>query len=206
MIPFGGAAYFASYSPDGLLVAIGAVDSWKVTLYDTATMQPVQSLTGFQTAAPVYNAIPGPKRSVLAWYARGKLQFQEISGSVLGPELGYQDFIMGLAFNPSGKKAVVIAGGLLQEVNTSVDGNTVAQDLLISEPDTPISSVTYSPDGGLIAAAVGGNVFIWETENLKQVAKYDHGGGIIRLLSFSPDGRALVSVDDSNLLKSWRIP
>ena len=168
-------------------------------------MQPFQTLTGFETAAPVYAAIPGPKRGVLAWYARGKLQFQDISSSALGGELGYQDFIMGIAFNPDGEKTAVISGGLLQVINTSVQADVAAQDLIVASPETPVTAVAFSPDGALVAAGVGEDMLIWETAAWTQVATLPQGGAV-RLVSFSPDGRALVSVDDNNLLKSWRIP
>jgi WD40 repeat protein len=168
-------------------------------------MQPFQTLTGFETAAPVYAAIPGPKRGVLAWYARGKLQFQDISSSALGGELGYQDFIMGIAFSPDGMRTAVASGGLLQVINTSVQADVAAQDLIVASPETPVTVVVFSPDGALVAAGVGEEVLIWETTSWAQVAALSPGGPV-RLVSFSPDGRALVTVADNNLLKSWRIP
>lgn len=206
VIPLQGVAYFANFSGDGQTIAFGSPDTWKVTLFDTASMSAVGELTGFETAAPVYNAIPGPNRKMLAWVARGKLQFQNVEDGVLGGELGYQDFIQGFAFSPDGSKAVVAAGGLLQIVPTAVGDGAAAQDLLVIPPDTSISSPVFSPDGSLVAAGVAGKVVVWETVSGTQIVELFHSSQNVRLVSFSPDGRALISVDEQYLLKSWRVP
>jgi WD40 repeat protein len=206
VIPLGGAAYFANFSPDGRTIAVGSPDIWKVTLVDTTNMTGIKDFGGFKTAAPVYTAIPGPNRGVLAWYARGTLQFQDIDSGALGGELGYQDFIQGFSFSPDGSKALVAAGGLLQIVTTTVTGAAATQDLLVVLPDTPVSSPVFSPDGSLAAAGVGGKLVIWEAASGTQVAEFVHSSLSVRLVSFSPDGRALISVDEQNLLKCWRVP
>jgi WD40 repeat protein len=204
VIPFGGAAYFANYSQDGQTIAIGSVDEMKVTLYDRATKEPFQTLSGFSTAAPVYSVVPGPGRGLVAWVARAKLQLQDMNNSSLGGELGYQDFIVAIAFSPDGSMLAIISGGLLQVINASVQADITAQDLILSTMDAPVMAVTFSPDGALVAAAVGKDVVIWETATWTRVTALPHRNPV-RLVSFSPDGRALVVVDDAHVLRSWRV-
>ena len=100
----------------------------------------------------------------------------------------------------------VTTGGLLQVVTTAAGGASEAHDVMVGPMETPIIAVGFSPDGGLLAAGVGGNVNLWNTSDWSQAAVLGHGTENVHLLSFSPDGRALVTVDNGNMLRIWRVP
>lgn len=200
------AAYFGIYSQDGKTIALGAVDKFEVTLLDAATRAVIKTLSGFETAAPVYGAVPGPDGKSLAWYARATIQLQDVASGTMQAGLRYQEFITGLTFSPDGQWLLVsVGGGLLQAVNIDLPGGVNAVDLALL-PDTRVVSPVFSPDGKLAAAGMGSEVGVWETENWTQAAVLKQDETFIRLVEFSPDGKILVTLDEADLLSAWRVP
>jgi len=198
-------AYFAIYADDGKTVALGSTDQFQVTILDMATRQTVKTLVGFETAAPVYGAVPGPNGKTLAYFARATLQLQDIASGVMGAKLQYQDFINGFSFSPDGSWLLVGAGGLLQAVEVSAPGRVKAVDLTVPA-DTYIGSPVFSPDGKLAAAALGSSIGVWETATWTQVATLSLDEKSIRAIAFSPDGKVLAALGDPDVLSIWRIP
>jgi WD40 repeat protein len=206
VIPFQEAAYFAVFSPDGKTIALGSSGEWRITLIDVQQQSEIKQLSGFTTAAPIYSALPGPDRKMLLWYARGKLQIQDIESGKMGPELGYQDFIQGIAFHPDGKWFAVAVGNMLQVVDASRAEGVDTRDLLVAPQGQFVLSPVFSPDGSLIVAGLGPDVIVWETQNWTQVAVVAHGPDPVSLIAFSADGRILAAVDGRNVLKVWSVP
>ena len=200
------AAYFGVYAQDGKTIALGNVDHFAVTLLDAATGKPIKTLMGFETAAPVYSAMPAPGGKTMVWYARATVQVQDVASEKMLVKLSFQDFVSGLTYSPDGQWLLVaVGGGLLQAVHVAAAGSTEAIDLTL-EPGVQALSPVFSPDGRLVAAGVGSDVIVWETTAWKQVARLKQHTGQARLLSFSPDGKVLVSIDDQNLLAAWGVP
>jgi WD40 repeat protein len=120
--------------------------------------------------------------------------------------LNFQDFVTGLAFSPDGQWLLVgVDRGLLQAVYLGKEVGVNAVDLALNAASGPISPV-FSADGKLAAAGMGNDVAVWETTGWKQVALLKQHQSPVSLVSFSRDGKALVSIDDQYQLASWIVP
>lgn len=196
-----------NYSADGKYLAAAAAGRWEVTLLELPSLKPLKVLTGFQTAAPVYWALVAPGGQTVVWISRATAQIQDAAGGQLSPAIGYPDFIQNFVFSLDGKMAAVAAGGQLDVMKIPEPGRTAQPKtlLIVSERSEMVQTAAFSPDGTMLAAAQGGKIRIWETAKWTEVPGLENGGDRVRLLSFSPDGSRLVSVDDQNLLRVWQV-
>jgi WD40 repeat protein len=75
------------------------------------------------------------------------------------------------------------------------------------DPGDPGLSVTFSPDGNLLATAWSTKVVVWDAATGQEVATLDgdlSGPTIVRL-SFSPDGQYLAVANMDGVPKVWDI-
>ena len=73
-----------------------------------------------------------------------------------------------------------------------------------------VHSVTFSPDGGLLATGSKGGVRLWRVEDREGGELHQVGAGIappddVFQLRFSPDGRRLAVADDAGSLTLWDV-
>jgi WD40 repeat protein len=59
----------------------------------------------------------------------------------------------------------------------------------------PAQTVTISSDGGLVAATVFGDVYVWDTKTRKKYNIYGVGQKVFSSMVFSPDGRFVATAD-----------
>jgi hypothetical protein len=196
-------AYGASFSEDGKFIVVTTPDKWQADVYDTATGKEINILTGFETAAPVYGVGIAPGGKAIAWIARATLEFQDVATGQMGAKFGFEDFIGATAFSPDGQKLALSVAGRL-EVVTVPDGQQLAK----IELSQPLRSLAFSPDGSLLAGAYGSTVQVWDTATWTPVATLTGDATsttYLSLVSFSPDGRYLVSSDENNQLRIWSV-
>lgn len=191
----------------GNRVALVAADRIGVSLWDTGNGQRVGELTGFQTAAPVYNVAISNDGARVAWVARGTLQFSELASGVMGARLQFEDFIGAYAFAPDGRTfataTAVEVGGVLQGRVQLWDPATGVEVLRIASPVLP-STLAYSNVQPLLATA-GEGFALWSTADGRQLAAVPQAtAGRVRLVSFSPDGATLATVADDGTVRFWR--
>ena len=87
------------------------------------------------------------------------------------------------------------------------DVATVSSDIATLEHTTGVSSVSFSPDGTLLASgASNGTISVWDVETGEKVETLAGHGGIISL-SFSPDGTLLAwsSFGSSSRVFLWDV-
>jgi len=71
------------------------------------------------------------------------------------------------------------------------DGELIAQS---SEFRDPFYSLAFSPDGRSLASGhIGGNVYIWDSADMKSITRHNAGNGELQQPFFSPDGSILGS-------------
>lgn len=73
-------------------------------------------------------------------------------------------------------------------------------------PSSQIDSVTFSPDGKVLAnGSLNGEIRLWDINSGKIIRKFTEQFGFIKSLSFSPDGRFLASGSDDGSILVWDI-
>lgn len=199
-----GVAYGASYDPRGEVVAVFSPNEWSVTLFEATSGEVLGTQTGFETAAPVYAVTPAG-RSTILWTARATAQFQDVSTGLLSPALGYMEFINDFTFSDDGTMLALVAGGRLDLMPVPAAGQPAQPVTLLDSSLDPMYSLSFSPDGRLLAVGQGNTLRIWDVSSHAALAQLTAGAEGLRAVSFSPDGTAVVGLDNANVLHVWRI-
>ena len=202
--PFGG----AHFSPDGLLLVIASNEEWAATLYDAHTLEFRKKITGFQTAAPVYDVRIAENILDLVWSARARIQLQNIPSETLYPSLDHEDFVAAFARSRADTLLVSAAGGSMDDEFTPVlfvwDA-VLGQELLRLRQDAMPQSLEFSWDDRLLAVGVGSRADIYTTSDMNILETLSGHQESVVSARFSPDGRWLASLDSTGLLLLWQI-
>ena len=194
------------FSPDGLTLLATSMDEIKATLWDTTCGSEMQTITGFETAAPVYNAKFGLDGQHIIWIARGTVQASDISDQSFGASIGHEDFVGDAEISRDGSMLATTAFG-------TVDGDFLPI-ITVWDPQSgevinrltytnPVSQVTFSPDGGLLAAVSGGKLIFWDMN--ESVVYINTDMDSIVDLAFSPDGTRLALADFDGRIEIWQV-
>src|SRR5205823_4606303 len=96
LTPAGFVAAASSFRGDRLVLISG--EQLMATVWDVTTGQQVATLSGFQTAAPVFNVVVDSAGDHAAWVSRATLQFADARSNTLGARVSFEDFIGAYAF------------------------------------------------------------------------------------------------------------
>ena len=69
----------------------------------------------------------------------------------------------------------------------------------------PMRSVSLSPDGALLAAAVGDEVRLWDVATRTSAGILEGHEGWVQSVSFSPDGTRLASAAEDRTIRLWEV-
>ena len=199
----------ADFSPDGSKISIPSLEELQVSIWDTQSGTKLMTLKGFETAAPVYDAQIGADNHTLIWHSRGTIQLQNMDDQRMGPIFSHEDFVMGFTLSSDGQLLASTAGGTVNGNYSPVvylwdahSGNKLAS---IPYPDS-ISALVFSPDRKLLAGASAGNLIIWDMSTFKVINIVQSQSKSIADLSFSPDGKSLLSSSiEDNQIKLWQV-
>ncbi len=192
--------YGVGYSDDGRYIVTTSDVEWKASIYDSSNGQPIASLTGFTTAAPVYGVIIAPGGEAAAWYARATLQFQDVASGEMHDAVHFEDFIGPILFTPDGQRLVLYAAGNLMVYDPKT-GEQLAKQTL----SETLSDLDVSPDGELLAGAYGQAIQFWDARTLIPLAQQNTQSSLARV-AFSPNGENLVTVSNDQQLMIWQVP
>ncbi|PKN99691.1 MAG: hypothetical protein CVU42_06805 [Chloroflexi bacterium HGW-Chloroflexi-4] len=196
----------ATFSPDGATLAVAIADQWAVVLYSTADGSVINNLSGFETAAPIYNAGFTQSPQWIVWHARATLQLQEIVDGNFAPTLDHQDFVTAYAMTRDGSMLasnVSTAGVDPAPAVTLWDaaGGNVLRTFGLTEPALCLD---FSPNGTLLAMGVGSALQIWDVTSGALLASLDGHSGQITALSFSADGKFIATAGNDNQIFLWQ--
>jgi WD40 repeat protein len=114
----------------------------------------------------------------------------------------FSDRVTALAFHPDGRRLAVAC-----QDQTLVIWDLKAESALPLAPrGGPYQQVSFSRDGGLLAAPAGDRVLIWDAETGKLVAELSTGGGVAQGPVFDSLGKALVAGGDDGTVWRWNNP
>lgn len=195
-------------SPDLRYVAVTKAELWEVILYDFNTLEEVRALSGFQTAAPIFNAGFNSSPQWLVWHARGTLQLQEIETGMLSNPYQHEDFVSNYTLSPDG---MILASAAARYVNNEAVPVIILWDTLSAAElnalviDEQVNALQFSPDGKLLAVAAGKDLQIWDAAAGNLLTTLSGHTDIILELAFSPDQHAIASAGLDNQLNLWQI-
>ncbi len=208
-IEVGGPFITASFSPDGRSLAVSLANDIAIQIYDTATGQVIQSLTGFETAAPVYSGTYSADGKHIIWVARGTVQVENLDTSVSSPVFSHEDFVNAVALSPDGSVLATATAGtvnndyapFIQLWNTQ-SGESLGRLLTGQDPSNALS---FSPDGKTLASGTGSQVILWDIASQKQINVLGAHTAGVSAVDFSPDGRSLASASSDGTLRIWQV-
>lgn len=141
----------------------------------------------------------------------------DVDTGILSHELTFDQWATHVAFDPSSTTIAVIISPIFapddEEPDTTGelqlwDASTgeLIQTLFTNEDG--LQSVTYSPDGSLIAVgkAQNGGISLLDAESGEAITVLGAGDLSTSDLFFSPDGALLVSVGTDNIVRVWTLP
>ncbi len=197
----------ATFSPDGTTLAVTKVDEWLVDLFSTADGSLVNSLSGFETAAPIYNAGFTESPQWIVWHARATLQLQEIVDGNFGPTLDHQDFVTAYAMTHDGSMLAsnVSTAGINPGPAVTLWDAAGGNVLKTYELTEPALCIEFSPNGTLLAMGVGSTLQIWDVTSSTMLTSFTEHSGQITALAFSADGKFLATAGNDNQLFLWQV-
>lgn len=196
----------ATFSPDGRTLAM-SMEDLTVSLWDVASGQMLKTLSGFETAAPVYNVWFAPDGQHLIWISRAKVQIMDMATGRLGVEFRHEDFVMSVALSPDGQTLATAAAGTLNGQYTPFvklwDAASGAEIATLTREQS-ISSIQFSADGRMLAGASGKDMIVWDVARRSELATWEAHTDSIGAVTFSPDGSKLASASADGTVKLWR--
>jgi hypothetical protein len=184
-----------SYVMDGSVATLYQSEPARAqpTFYSSQTMTDVESFPMFGKDTSASFPVVGQRRRSHRWTRRA---FLVISGAALGAGsigLGYAAY-RSLVTNSTLMTTTMHAPAkpvqTQQVVTQKVIPTNATSVLVFSQHQQPVLSVTWSPDGKLLASgASDAQVLIWDLNGTVQVRKAQ--AGVVRSVAWSPDGQQL---------------
>ncbi len=197
-----------SFSPDGTMIAVSKNDNWQVTLYRTLDGEELKTLTGFETAAPVYGAGFKGSPQWMVWHARATLQLQEIESGVLAAPFSHEDFVIAYSLTND--------GSILASVASKTEGDAAVPAIFLWDTTLGVEIQTlvlsqqaqclaFSPSGKLLGVGAGSKLEIWDVAAGTLLTTLEGHADTITSLAFSPDGKYIASAGMDNQLYLWQV-
>ncbi len=185
-----------SWSPDGRLLACGGGE---VFVFDTETGEKVDEWAVSSKSAWGVSWSPGGS-CLAAGFRSGqiRLRVNRTNTEVAFPQ-GHSHAGRRLAWRRDGQ--------YLASASFTIRVWNVQErrcDLVLESPEGFVSSVSWSPDGTLLASGSDRTVRIWSSESGEEVVCLDGHGPTVWAVSFSPDGTRVASADAA-MVRIWDV-
>lgn len=222
-----------AFSPDGSLLASGTKGN-KLVIWDIASGEilPLNlglvPVGGGQNAPLQKSLVFSPNGSVLAILS-DKVVFRDISTGEqiktlengFDPSLGFGNFDDGGtgaigSFSPDGQRLAstwLVKNTDASSVFENAKGVVILWDVTSGEKivileghSKPITALTYSPDGTLLATGAKDNtIIVWDAKSGNQLKVLQGHSGAINNIAFSADGKLLHSSSLDGTVITWSL-
>jgi len=197
----------ATFSPDGKLLAVCSGEMIKVSIYDVSSGTLLRTVTGYDTAAPVYDAFLTQDDGSLVWHSRSNIRLMRLFDQVFGPDLEHEDFVIAIDLSQDMQMLAAATDGTIgNEIVTYIQlwdpASGKALGRLLTGQDMA-QSISFSPDGTLLAAGAGKKLFIWDTTSQQLLFEYEIFDAV-NSLAFAPDGMTLAVASADGTLSMWQ--
>jgi WD40 repeat protein len=189
-----------SFSPDLTTIAVSEGDLWEVVLYSFVNGQELKRLTGYETAAPVYDAGFSQSNRWMVWHSRGTIQLQEVGSGTMGARFEHMDFISALTMKNDGSILASLVGP-----SVFLWDSTLGTSLNTIQLSQSAVALGFSPDGNLLAVGTGKKLEILDVASGNLIASLDGHQDQINTVAFSPDGKYLATTGFDNQLYLWQV-
>jgi len=197
-----------TFSPDLKYTAVTQAEVWEVVLYSIIDNSEIRRLTGFETAAPVFDAGFSDSPVWMVWHARGEAQLQDVESGALSAEFNHEDFLTSFTLSPDSTLLATAAGKtvngtfspvvLLWDAAQGVELRTIVLS-------SSANALSFSPNGRLLAVGVEDTLQVWNVSDGKLLGTFSGHQSAIAQVKFSPDGKSIVTAGFDNQLYLWQV-
>ena len=189
-----------NFSPDDRLLAVVGSDG-HIRVYDIQTRAHVADVPGSTTLQDVDFSSDGTRLAAAG--LGGFVAIWDVPHRTLERKVGHGSLLLGIRFSPDGRQ---IATGDYTGLVHFFDADSGREETPLRTETAFVSSVTYSPDGSQLLTTGGdASLRLWDLASRKLVGAPLPGGSSPGWGTYFPDGRHVVSVDDSGLGVVWDV-
>jgi WD40 repeat protein len=192
-----------AWSPDGrLLLAAQEYGNglWLIDAHSGRVAKNFARQSGFQSVA----WSPDSKRLVAA--GRKKLMLFDRDGNKIWSVTSQAEWIASIAWSPDGKTLASPAGAKVRltdaRTGKGVGFLEADKDHFVNGESRGLSAVSYSADGGLVAASGDGHGFLWSLGRDEKPTAFDSAGPS---LAFHPHEPLLATGGPNQKLRIWEV-
>ena len=209
-----------AFSPDGCKIAAASQD-WTGKIWDLRTGKVIEILAGLDAEAESVVFSPDGK-SILAASRKGKVKIWDVDTFRERGTIRLScDMLRSASFSPDGKQIMAVTDCYDQSVRI-FNAGTLAEDYTLKLPS--MTAAAFSPDGGFIVTASENEAEVWAAEPLekefeamdearREIKTYRKARNnprkitghtdTIHSVSFSPDGKHLVTASRDGTARIW---
>ncbi len=200
-----------AYSPDSKRIVSGSYDQ-TLKVWDADKGQLLRTLQGHFSSLLCVAVSPDSKRIVSGSYDQTLKVWDADKGQEVLTLKGHMDSVSCVAYSPDGKRIVSASHDKTLKV---WDADKGQQILEIKGHTREVTCVVYSPDGKRIVSGSGGydsqgrplpgELKVCDADKGQQILELKGHTDPVWCVSYSPDGKRIVSGSYDQLLKVWDV-